>query len=101
MRTAVTRTHTLLFSFSSGSPVGSSYLNLPAEVIPKSLQKPAVQPKRLGGERPQREGGERPPRGEGYRARSAPSADGKATDSFTPSFVRWRDDAVVSMISRV
>eukprot|EP00042_Codosiga_hollandica_P042237 m.385195 g.385195 ORF g.385195 m.385195 type:complete len:149 (-) comp56279_c0_seq1:2765-3211(-) len=47
-----------------------TYLGLPAEVIPKSLQKPAAAPKRLGGgsERPPREAGDRPPR-EGYRAR--------------------------------
>jgi hypothetical protein len=66
----------------------SNYLGLPAEVIPKSLQKPA-QPsvKKLGG------GSDRPPRPErgdregGYRARGAPSADVKDTGSFNPSFV--------------
>ncbi len=63
----------------------SAYLNLPAEVVPKSLQKPATQPKRFGApERPQREAGDRPPRGE-YRSRAA--ADGKTADGAPVTFV--------------
>jgi len=62
-----------------------TYLGLPAEVIPKSLEKPAVAKRPMGAPTRSREGGDRGDR-DAYRSRGAQSAEGKPTGDFNPTF---------------